>query len=154
MNIIGTVTIQGDVIESGGTKTVNNYYGECRSKEETTSKESQTSNNTDAFDRAKIESYVVEGHSQEVAEILIDLMKPFCGKNKPKDALLPLYCACELNLVRRLKYNEFNQSFGLLAVSKASYSENIPKNGKSNYKQEEIERMSETITARLNEKIK
>lgn len=154
MNIIGPVTIQGDVIESGGTKTVNNYFGEKRSKEEDTSKECQTSNGTDVFDRAKIESYVVEGHSHEVAEILIDLMTPFCGKNKPKDALLPLYCACELNWIRRLSYDVFTQSFGALAVSKTSYSEYMPKKENSNYNQEEIDRMSETITARLNEKIK
>ena len=154
MNIIGNVTIHGDVIESGGTKTVNNYYGECRSQEDATGKSSQPVKDTDVFDRAKIESYVVEGHSREVADILIGLMSPFCGKNKPQEALLPLYCACELNWVRRLSYNEFTQSFAQLSVSKASYSEYMPKSGKSNYNQDEIDRMSETISARLKEKIK
>lgn len=152
MNIIGNVTITGDIIEAGGTKTVNNYYGESCSKEDTTCQGSQSSTEADVFDSAMIESFVIDSHTHEVAEILISLMLPLCGKNKPQGALLPLYCAWKENLIRRPSYNDFSLSFGALGISKSSYSEYMPKKGESNYTNDEIDSMSETICARLKEK--
>lgn len=155
MNIIGNVTVNGDIIESGATKTVNNYYGESCSKEDSTCQGSQSSKEADVFDRAMIESFVIDSHPHLVAEILMSLMLPLCGKNKPKAALLPLYCAIDLGVVRKPSYEEFNAAFHVLEIRKSSYSEYLPNNkDETKYKEKEIERMSEALTSQLHEKIK
>lgn len=151
MNIIGNVTVNGDIIESGATKVVNNY-GCCGG--ESSSNHSAEEHSSDFFDLAKIESFVIEGHPKEVAEILYNLMAPMCGMKRPKEALLPLYCAIDLGMVRKPSYADFCSAFPELEIKKSSYSECLSMKDNSIYNSKDIERMSEAISGQLNEKTK
>lgn len=111
-----------------------------------------------AFDRDLIKLFVTDSHKDEVADILIDLMMPYKDKRKPKEGLLPFYCAIyEVNWLRRPEYDEFNRAFAGIAENKSSYSQYVPtvrtQSKYRNAKEISVDSMAETLQTRLNEKI-
>lgn len=141
------VHVKGDYLTDNAHKTVNN----CFSGE---TPETQRSAVDALFDQEEIEGWVINGHPHEVAEILIGLMKRFCGKNKPKEALLPYYCAYVAGWVRRPDFTHFTSACPGLSLSKASYSDYLPTTGNGKYDQNEIDHMTDAIWCQLDEKMK
>ncbi len=142
-----SVKIIGDSLTDNSQKNTNNYYyGD--------SPEKPRAAVVPTFDQEEIEGWVINGHPHEVAEILIGLMKRFCGQNKPKEALLPYYCAYVAGWVRRPDFAHFTSACPGLSLSKASYSDYLPTTGNGKYDQNEIDHMTDAIWCQLDEKMK
>lgn len=110
------------------------------------------------FNRNAILAMVTDPDKELIADILIENMGNYVGKQKPKAALLPFYCALyEINwIAQRPEYNDFVVAFPNLINSATSYSSYIPKSKQeSKYhscKDIDIVAMSEALQAALQSK--
>ena len=110
------------------------------------------------FDRDTILSFITDDDKEIMADILVELMGPYKGKNQPKEGLLPFYCAVYETgwIATRPKYNEFIKAFPNIINGDNSYSQYVPTEKiRSNYSKEnctgiDIESMCETMENKLN----
>lgn len=113
------------------------------------------------FVRSAILSMITAEHKAMIADILIEQMGRYVNKNKPKEGLLPFYCAIyEINwIATRPEYLAFIEAFPHLINNPTSYKNYIPTTRQtSNYHKKschdvDIERMCETLQAALKERL-
>lgn len=114
-----------------------------------------------AFNRAKILSLITAEDADIIADILIEALGKYVGKNSPKQALLPIYCAIyEINwMAQRPEYDDFVAAFPGICNNAASYTNYVPtvKENSSYHKPSckdiEIDNMCESLLLSLNRRI-
>ncbi len=106
------------------------------------------------FDSDIIKSFVTDMHKDEIVKILTNMISPLIGRGRAKEALLPLFCAIyELGWMMRPGYSDFSKAFPSLQLSKAAYSNYLPKDKESSIYSHEsgynIEVLTEQMHAQL-----
>lgn len=114
------------------------------------------------FNIDKILSLISAEHKDIIADILIENLHSFVGKNSPKFALLPIYCAIyEINWIAlRPEYDDFVAAFPGIVNNATSYKNYVPTVKNNSYYHNkscrgiDIDNMCESLQTRLNERIK